>query len=333
MLNNLVRNSRNLLILGAVLAIAAFVLAFVVLTRLQTTASASPATFRTVTISGTVVSAGPVVIPPPPVSAPVLVAIRDVAPMTQFGDSSIALKYFRQVPLNPKNPLPPTGYVGGSAELSSLIALSGTQETRIKIPKGEPLLADELMSATIPGTVDFAPLLRSGEVAESIQVPPVAADNGNVQPSDHVDLLLSFNVALNVPQAAAYKLFNPFNRTAPPPTDKITPVGAETLTQLTLQNLRVLNVFAGSGPAGGSSVYTLALTHQQALFLKWVKDDGVGTAQSGGAGGSGGHVYELTVRSAADSTDGAPVLLKNIRTVSSNALTNGSIISNTLLLP
>ncbi len=340
MLNNLVRNSRNLLILGAVLAIAAFVLAFVALTRLQTPATtAVPRGPTTVTISGTVVAVSSNVIPPTAVPAPALIAIRDVAPMTQFGDSSVASKYFRQVPLNPKNPAPPVGYIGGRAALSSLIALSGTQETRIKIPRGEPLLADELMTATVPGTIDFAPLLRTGEVAESIQVGPVAADNGNVQPSDHVDLLLSFNVGLTVPQAATYKLYNPFNRTAAPPYKIIsptnstgaTPVGSETLTQLTLQNLRVLNV--ASATTASENVYTLALTHQQALFLKWVKDDGAGTTQSGSSGGSGGPSYELTVRSGADSTDSAPVLVKNIKTVSSNALTDSTIISNTLLLP
>lgn len=328
MLSNLARNSRNLLILGIVLAIAAFVLAFVVLTRLQSTPSAAPSGPSTITIKGTVVA---VTGAPPPTSVPLpaLIATRDVAPLTQFGDSSIASKYFKQVTLSPNSPPLPTGYIGGSAQLSSLIALSGTQVTRIKIPKGEPLLADELMATAMSGTIDFAPLLHAGEVAESVQVNPIAADNGNIQQSDHVDLLLSFNLNLTRPQAATYKLFSPFNRTAAPPKDTTTPIGTETLTQLTLQNLRVLNVAPASvgavTPAAGANVYTLALTHQQALFLKWVKDDG--------AGGASGPIYELAVRSGADSTDTAPVLVKNIKTISSNALTSGAIISNTLLLP
>ena len=63
-----------------------------------------------------------------------------------------------------------------------------------------------------------------------------------------------------------YKL--PLQETGTPPRlpgiERVGPPANTWETQTTLENLRVLNVASGN--------YTLAVTHQDALKLKWVKD-------------------------------------------------------------
>ena len=145
----------------------------------------------------------------------------------------------------------PADYVHGFDGLHDLIA-QGPRHLAITLPKGARLLTTDLISNTAAGAVDYSPLLNKGEVAETIVVQPVAADNGNIQVSDHVDMLVTYKFPLSGSAAR----FPGIDRSASP-ADAFE-------TQTTLQNMRVLNV-AGTN-------YTLAVNHQNALLLKWVKD-------------------------------------------------------------
>ena len=228
MFNKLDRNSRNLLILGVLLAVIAFALAFSVLSKASS--SASQATVQ-----------------PTAVPAPQLIANSDLPALTQITDLKTAQHYFHEQPVTASVP---ADYVQGFNGLNDLIA-QGPRHLAIALPKGVTLLTTNLISNTAPGAVDYSSLLNKTEVAETISVQPVAAGNGNIQPSDRVDMLVTYKLPL---QDASARL---------PGIDRSAPVSTWE-TQTTLQNLRVLNV--------ASTNYTLAVTHQQALLLKWVKD-------------------------------------------------------------
>jgi Flp pilus assembly protein CpaB len=239
MFNKLDRNSRSLLILGVLLAVIAFALAFSVLSN-----ASSPASQAAVQ-------------PTPEPVGHVLLAKTKVPTLTQINNAHAALQqYFNEEPvgqyLKAHNGYIPSDYVQGTAGLEALLA-QGTRHLATELSNGDPLLASELITNTAPGAVDYSSLLSKGEVAETIAVQPVAAGNGNIQVSDHVDLLVTYN---KLPlQGSAPRLPGIERSTSPANTSE---------TQTTLQNLRVLNV-AGTN-------YTLALTHQDALVLKWVKD-------------------------------------------------------------
>ena len=240
MFNKLDRNSRNLLIVGVLLAVIAFALAFFVLSQ-ASSSSASQAAVQ----------------PAPGPVGHVLLAKTKVPTLTQINNAHAALQqYFNEEPvgqyLKAHNGYIPSDYVQGTAGLEALLA-QGTRHLATELSNGDPLLASELITNTAPGAVDYSSLLSKGEVAETIAVQPVAAGNGNIQVSDHVDLLVTYN---KLPlQGSAPRLPGIERSTSPANTSE---------TQTTLQNLRVLNV-AGTN-------YTLALTHQDALVLKWVKD-------------------------------------------------------------
>jgi Flp pilus assembly protein CpaB len=230
MFNKLVRNSRSLLILGVLLAVIAFALAFAVLSK----ASSSPASQAT---------AQPTAAP-----APALIANSNLPALTQITDLPSAQHYFHEQRVTGDIP---ADYVHGFDGLHDLIA-QGPRHLSIELPKGETLLTTDLVSNTAPGAVDYSRLLNKGEVAESIAVQPVAAGNGNIQVSDHVDMLVTYKLPL---QGSAPRL---------PGIDRAASPANTWETQTTLQNLTVLNV-AGTN-------YTVAVNHQNALLLKWVKD-------------------------------------------------------------
>ncbi|HKC73081.1 MAG TPA: RcpC/CpaB family pilus assembly protein [Chloroflexota bacterium] len=239
MFNKLDRNSRSLLIVGVLLAVIAFALAFSVLSK-ASSSSASQATVQ----------------PTPGPVGQVLLAKTQVPTLTQITDAQAAVKqYFREEPvqqyLKANNGSIPPDYVQGKPGLEALLA-QGARHLATGLSNGDPLLTSELITNTAPGTVDYSPLLTKGEVAETIAVQPVAAGNGNIQVSDHVDMLVTYKLPL---QGAAPRL---------PGIDRSASPANTWETQTTLQNLRVLNV-AGTN-------YTLAVHHQDALTLKWVKD-------------------------------------------------------------
>jgi Flp pilus assembly protein CpaB len=253
MFNKLDRNSRSLLIVGVLLAVIAFALAFFVLSNASSSASQAA------------------VQPTPQPAGPVLFAKTQVPTLTQITDARSAVQqYFSEEPvqqyLKAHGSIPPD-YVQGTPGLEALLA-QGSRHLATGLSNGDPLLASELITNTAPGTVDYSPLLNKGEVAETIAVQPVAAGNGNIQVSDHVDMLVTYKLPL---QGSGSRL---------PGIDRSASPANTWETQTTLQNLRVLNV-AGIN-------YTLAVNHQDALLLKWVKDTS-GTV-------------DLVVRAADDST-------------------------------
>jgi Flp pilus assembly protein CpaB len=260
MFNKLDRNSRSLLILGVLLAVIAFALAFSVLSKASSSASQAA------------------VQPTPGPVGHVLLAKTKVPTLTQINNAHAALQqYFNEEPvqhyLKAHNGYIPSDYVQGTAGLEALLA-QGTRHLATELSNGDPLLTSELITNTAPGAVDYSSLLNKGEVAETIAVQPVAAGNGNIQVSDHVDLLVSYN---KLPlQGSAPRLPGIERSTSPANTSE---------TQTTLQNLRVLNV-AGTN-------YTLAVTHQDALVLKWVKDTN-GTVDLVVRAGDDSGVYRTT---------------------------------------
>jgi Flp pilus assembly protein CpaB len=246
-LTKLVRNSRNLIIFGALLAAVAFVLAFEVLNKAQPTPAAN---------------AAQVAPTPTPIPAPALIARADVPAFTPITDLSTVSQYFQSVPVS--GYVDPD-YVKGSQGLAQLL-VAGPRHLAIRIPKGQPLLNSELVSNTVAGAVDYSTLLNPGEVAEAISVGPVAAVNGVIQPSDHVDLLMSIKFDLTKDAAARHPFYTDNGTVIGPSTTSTTWVGSLWETQTTIQNLRVLGV--------AGTTYTLAMSHQDALLLKWVKDEG-----------------------------------------------------------
>jgi Flp pilus assembly protein CpaB len=241
MFNKLVRNSRSLLILGVLLAVIAFALAFYVLSR----ASSPPASQATGQAT------------PGPVGQ-VLFAKTEVPALTQITDAQSAVQqYFDEESVQQyladkkHNGYIPADYVQGKPGLEALLA-QGPRHLSTRLSAGDPLLASEVVSNTTPGGVDFSALLKKHEVAETIAVQPVAAGNGNIQVSDHVDMLVTYKLPL---QGSAPRL---------PGIDRAADPANTWETQTTLQNLTVLNV-AGTN-------YTVAVNHQDALLLKWVKD-------------------------------------------------------------
>jgi Flp pilus assembly protein CpaB len=290
MLNKLLHNSRNLLIIGALLAAAAFALTFMVLNKAQ----GSP-----VAIAGGNNPTPVVVAPTPtPVPAPMLVAQSDIPAFTAFTDTKSVRQFFKEQPVKGYvNPNYVQGYTGFADMLTQ-----GPRHLMFKLTRGDTLLNSELISNTVAGTIDYAGLLNTGEVAESVSVQPVAADNGNIQPSDHVDLLLTLKLDLTKAQAAQRAFFTNNGTTLGPGTLSYTWVGSMLESQTTLQNLRVLSV--------SGTNYTLAVTHQDALMLKWVKD------YNG--------IIDLVVRSSDDS--GKKPKLTTTKPVLPDALKNGSLM-------
>lgn len=291
MLNKLVRNSRNLLIIGGLLAAVAFVLAFSVLSKAQS----SPTT-----------NAAQIVPTATPVPAPMLVARTDVPVFTPITDLKTMMQYFQEQPV--RGYVDPD-YVKGSTALAAML-VQGPRHLAIRLPKGQTLLNTELVSNTVAGAVDYSSLLNSGEVAETIAVQPTSAVNGNIQPSDHVDLLLSLKIDITKDAAQRHQLYTDNGTAIGPSTQPGTWVGYLWETQTTIQNLRVLNVTGAN--------YTLAMSHQDALLLKYVKDTN-GTV-------------DLVVRAADDSDSRKPKTFKTTAILPDYILKD-SHMSNKFVLP
>src|SRR4051794_16534733 len=181
MFNKLDRNSRSLLILGVLLAVIAFALAFYVLSKASNSSSSQAA------------------LQPTPVPAPALIVNSDLPALTQITDLKTAQQYFHEQRVTGAIP---ADYVQGFNGLHDLI-VQGPRHLAIALPKGETLLTSDLVTNTAPGAVDYSALLNKGEVAETIAVQPVAAGNGNIQVSDHVDLLVTYKLPL---QSSASRL-------------------------------------------------------------------------------------------------------------------------------
>lgn len=251
MLNKFVRNSRNLFIVGALLAIVAFGLAFTVLSKAQQapqSLAAAPAA--------------------PLPSPPVLIASAELPAYSQVADPKLAAKLFTAMPYDlyiKTKGAPPVDYVKGMAGLQGLLTPTGggPRHLAFALTSGSPLLASELLTSTVAGMVDYSTMLNKDEVAEAVAVPATGAGNGNIQPSDHVDLIASYKVSVSEtpPGLPGIDLTSRVRKNVQQPY-------GTWQSQTVIENARVLAVAAtGTG-------YTVAVTHQDAVVLNWVKNTG-----------------------------------------------------------
>jgi len=286
MLNKFVRNSRNLFIVGALLALVAFGLAFSVLSKAQQPPLQS-------------LAAAP--------AAPVLVANAALPAYSQVADPQLAMTLFTTVPYDSyakTKGAPPVDYVKGMAGLQDLLTPTGggPRHLAFAVAPGSPLLASELLTSTVPGTIDYSTMLNKDEVAETLTAAPTSAGSGNIQPSDHVDLLVSYKVSMSETPTGLPGI-DISSRVRNSKTD---PYGTWQ-SQTVIENARVLAVTGTS--------YTVAVSHQDAVILTWVK----ATAGS----------VELVVRSASDidnKTQGAKVF--TTQPVLPRYMTNGARFNN-----
>ena len=269
MLNKFVRNSRNLFIVGAILAIVAFGLAFSILSKAQQ----APQSL-----------AAPVAALPP--SAPVLIANAELPAYSQVADPKLAAKLFKTMPYDmytKTKGTPPVDYVKGMAGLQGLLTPTGggPRHLAFALTAGSPLLASELLTSTVAGMVDYSTMLNKDEVAEAVAVPATGAGAGNIQPSDHVDLIASYKVSASETPPGLPGI----DLTSRIKNSKIDPYGTWQ-SQTVIENARVLAVSATGATTATGASYTVAVTHQDAVVLNWVKS----------TGGS----IDLVVRSASD---------------------------------
>lgn len=253
MFNSITRSSRGLLIMGAVLAIAAFALV-VVLFNQKSKNAATPAvptaTAATIGPSGQVVM--------PSATVPIaqqglgeVAAIRDVPPGTRLSDSATIALYFKDQPAI--GAIPQDAVQSTSVLTTSLV--SNTVHILNKVPRGTILTASnyELLPFSPPTSLSYS--IRPGRVGETIQLPALSAVNGVLVPGDFVNVLLTIHYR----ELSEYSSNPPLSGNAGPEQ-----------TQQLIPDVRVIDV----KPAAPYFNYTLELSQQDALVLKYVKDTG-----------------------------------------------------------
>lgn len=252
MASSLTRSSRGLLIIGAVLAIAAFALVVLLLNQKSPPNVATPPPTVAATATGAVDTADTLAASPtaPPAGLQEVTAIHAVPAGTRFSDAATIALYFKDQPVPPMASVPLDAVAGTDVLATSLI--SNTIRITNNIPRGAVLTTDSFELQPFSPPYSVAHQVRQGRVAESIQVQPLNAANGTIIPGDFVDVFLT----LPDKALSAY--------TASPPES----VSGSDQTQKILQDVRVVGV------APTTNSYTLELNQQDALLLKFVKDTG-----------------------------------------------------------
>ena len=291
MLRELTRNSRGLLIIGAVLAIAAFALVFLLFNQKSSTPAAVPTATAVIAAAGSpiagagspvaavgspVVGAG--VATPAGTATPAInvevIAQHNIPADTRVANISDLVKYFKDYPI-PAGQSAPRDAVGGLGILSTNL-VSNTIHILNPVRSGNPILNTDYELEPFSPPTSLSNQIRPGRVGISIAALPLAADNALIFPGDYVNLLLTLH----------QKDF--YNHPAGAPD--IALPGSATTQQL-LTGLRVLD----ARPITGN--YTLEMNPQDALLVKYVKD-------TGGA-------IEMTLISAADVKTRAKPALTN----------------------
>lgn len=161
----------------------------------------------------------------------------------------------------------PAGGLGAQTEIPK-----GTVVTA-PISKGTPLTKDALTKVITPTNnngLSTNTNLKPGFVAYTITVSDNGSIAGGIQTNDHVDLVISYKP--------------PVTATVDP-SGKVVPGLTKNYTKIILQNVQVLNVGtnfvpdprkagAAPAPAGSTSTITFPLAREDALLLKFLKDDG-----------------------------------------------------------
>jgi Flp pilus assembly protein CpaB len=259
-MNQMARNRRLLLLIGAVLAVAAFALVVLLLNqKAGTTPTAAQATATVVSSSpapGTTPGAGGTAVASVPTdtatvaigSASEVTAIQNVPAGTKLTDMGTVAHYFRTQAAAgavPINAVPSTAVLATSLVSNTIQVLS-------PIKRGTILTTDQYQLLPFSPPNSLAYNVRVGRVAESVQVPLVNSDNGAILPGDFVNVLLT----LHDRDLSAYT-------SSPPDAANNGPIQ----TQELLPDIRVVAV----APTG---LYTLEVTPQESLVLKYAKDYG-----------------------------------------------------------
>lgn len=253
MFNRLARNRRSLLIIGAALAVAAFALVVLLLNQ---TASKTPTAAPIPTLVATIPPGpGTVIVPPTAtvvtgegVGPSEVTVIHDVPSGTKLSDIGSLSLYFKTQPA--VGALPQNAITSTDVLATDLV--SNTVQMLTTVKRGTVLTADafQLLPFSPPGSISYQ--VRVGRVAESVSVPLINADNGGIVSGDFVNVLLTLHDR-DLSAATA---------NSPDPANN-----GPIQTQELLPDIRVID----ATPTG---MYTLELTPQQALLIKYVKDYG-----------------------------------------------------------
>ena len=268
------RNGRGLLVVGALLAVAAFALVYVFFNQKSSTQTpAATATASLATSAGSPVAVGssvaavtsPVAAGTPvlgsAVSTPVgtatpainveVVANRNIPADLRIANISDLVRYFKDYPI-PAGQSAPRDAVGGLGILSTNL-ISNTVHILNPVRAGNPILNTDYELEPFSPPTSLSNQIRPGRVGISIAVLPLAADNALIFPGDYVNLLLTLH----------QKDF--YNRPIGAPDIAL---GGSATTQQLLTSLRVID----ARPVLGN--YTLEMSPQDSLLVKYVKDTG-----------------------------------------------------------
>lgn len=252
------RSSRGMLVIGAVLAVVAFVLVVVLLNQKSSTTSTG--TQGTPLPTATAGPEQPSVTPT--VGLSVVQAVQKVPAGTRLTSDAEIHAYFKDVPVPPNTIIPADTITSIGQWESDTHVISGTTfigalQIISTINQGSALRAGSFKVLPIPPFNSLSYQVDPGRVAESIQLAPLFADNGTIVTGDYVDLLLTIRQ-----HAVDSHLWD----------SPLVSSGAYE-TQELVSTAKVVQAVP-VGAAGAGYVYTLALPIQDALLVKYVKDTG-----------------------------------------------------------
>jgi Flp pilus assembly protein CpaB len=262
----LLRTSRGQLLVGAVLALVAFVIVVLVLSKQSNTTN-------TIVLSGTPQVAAPTFTPTP--GPHYVVAKYQVPPLTKFDSIDQITQYFEDVPVPPQaTPNPDavtsihdwiTNYTHVYSETANLF-LNDIQITKA-ITAHSALLTTEYVVLPVPPPNSLSWAIPAGRVAETVQATNLQSNDTHILPGDAVDVLLSIR---------QNEVDSRRSDPQPPGGGAGGDIGSNWRGPIESQQLisdaRVVAVGAPPIPPATAQTFTLALTLQDALLLKYVKD-------------------------------------------------------------
>ena len=259
MIDQLLRSRRGLLVVGAALALVAFALVVVLLNQKSSTnspAGTPTAVVGSITPTTTLAQGVPTVMPSPTISIlpnQAVIATQDIPAGTLLLNAAAVQKYFKDTPV--VGPLTVEDVLTSTGVLASQVGVSETIRIPALIKRSSFVNRQTLDIQPLSPPSSLSYQVRPGRVAETVQVPTLAADNVGIQAGDYVDVFLSL-----------YRNFDLSSRTANPPDSTHS---GPLQTQQLISGVRVLATTVITGTGG---VYTLELTPQDAALVKYVKD-------------------------------------------------------------
>lgn len=174
-------------------------------------------------------------------TVPLVVALQEIPERTQIQAPWVGLRPF----LKESEP------TGAIRKLDDVVG----KTTITRIYKDEPILDAKIAMTTTLYGIPY--MLPEGMVAVAFPLSDLSGVAGAIRAGDTVDLLLSLDVPAEVGGAG----------------------GGRRTTQLTLQDVTVLHVGSwvaagGEAAEGGAAVLIFQVNRQDALILKWVRENG-----------------------------------------------------------